>query len=78
MVKDYNPKFATRLMQLMKKHNAHWVSTLQTLKIEAFATFHIRKSVNNPLPVNSAKSSIYSVLRLVKTVTLFNLAITIS
>jgi hypothetical protein len=75
MVKAYNPKIATRLMQLMKKHNAHWVSTRQTLKFEAFATFHMCKSVNNPLTVNSAKSNIYSVLRLLKTTTPFNLAI---
>ena len=37
MVKDYNPELATRLMLLMKEHNAHWVPTLQTLKFEAFA-----------------------------------------
>lgn len=46
MLKDYNPELATRLMLLMKEHNAHWVPTLQTLKFEAFA--HETKFLQNP------------------------------
>ncbi len=46
MVKDYNPELATRLMLLMKEHNAHWVPTLQTLKFEAFA--HEPTFLQNP------------------------------
>jgi len=46
MVKEYNPKVATRLMLLMKEHNAHWVPTLQTLKFEAFA--HEPSFLQNP------------------------------
>lgn len=46
MVEDYNPKAATRLMLLMKEHNAHWVPTLQTLKFEAFA--HEPTFLENP------------------------------
>jgi hypothetical protein len=37
MIKDYNPDLAIELMLLMKKHNAYWTPTLQTLKFEALA-----------------------------------------
>lgn len=46
MLKDYNPAMATRLMLLMKEHNAHWVPTLQTLKFEASA--HEPTFLQNP------------------------------
>lgn len=37
MVRDFDPEIAKELMQLMRDHNAHWVPTLQTLKLEANA-----------------------------------------
>ncbi|WP_343487138.1 amidohydrolase family protein [Allomuricauda sp. d1] len=37
MVEEFNPKIASSLMELMQRHNAHWVPTLQTLKFEAYA-----------------------------------------
>ena len=37
IVEDFNPESAKKLMTLMKKNNAHWTPTLQTLKFEAFA-----------------------------------------
>ena len=46
MLKNFNPESATRLMLLMKEHNAHWVPTLQTLKFEAFA--HEPSFLQNP------------------------------
>jgi hypothetical protein len=46
MIKDYNPELAKKLMFLMKKHNASWCPTLQTLKFEAYA--HDSKFLKNP------------------------------
>lgn len=46
MVENHNPELATRLMLLMKEHNAYWTPTLQTLKFEAFA--HEPAFLENP------------------------------
>ncbi len=46
MIKDYNPDLAIGLMLLMKKHNAYWTPTLQTLKFEALA--HEPTFLENP------------------------------
>jgi len=46
MLSKYDSALAKELMHLMKKHNAHWCPTIQTLKFEAFA--HDSAFLQNP------------------------------
>jgi hypothetical protein len=46
MIEDFNQKTAMGLMELMRRKNAYWTPTLQTLKFEAFA--HKETFTSNP------------------------------